>query len=237
MTQEQTVADIVTQDIRTATVFKKFGIDFCCGGGKPVQEACDEKGADFENLMAELNLVLNTIQSDIDFQAMPLDELIDYIYEKHHKYLYENGLITAQFVDKVARVHGQRHPETMEIAKIFNEMLSELNHHMMKEENILFPYVKKLVAMGKGESTESQAQSIVNHPIRVMQMEHDIAGEMLKKLNELTSNYTPPEDACNTYRASFANLKELEDDIHFHIHLENNILFPKAIELESILSN
>jgi len=237
MTQNQTVADIVTQDIRTATVFKKYGIDFCCGGGKPVQAACEEKRANFENLMTELNLVMESTQKDLDFQAMSLNELIEFIYENHHKYIYENGPITAQFVNKVAHVHGQRHPETVEIAKVYNEMLSELNHHMMKEENILFPYVKKLVAIDKGQSTEPQTGSFINHPIRVMQMEHDIAGEMLKKLNELTSNYTPPEDACNTYRASFANLKEMENDIHFHIHLENNILFPKAIELESKLSN
>jgi len=184
-----------------------------------------------------LDLILNSTQTDFDFQAMPLDELIDYIYEKHHRYLYENGPITAQFVDKVARVHGQRHSETMEIAKIFSELLFELNHHMMKEEKILFPYVKKLVAIDKGQSTEPQTRPFINHPIRVMQMEHDNAGKMLKKLSQLTSNYTPPEDACNTYRASFANMKELEDDIHFHIHLENNILFPKAIELESKLSN
>lgn len=234
--KEKTVGEIVTGNIRTATVFKKFGIDFCCGGGKAIRKACDEKGENFEDLLTELNLVMESTQKDLDFQKMPLDDLIDYIYEKHHRYLYENGPITAQFVNKVAQVHGQRYPETMEIEKIFSELLSELNHHMFKEENILFPYVKKLVAMDQGESVESQARTFVKFPIRVMQMEHDTAGKMLKKLNELSSNYTSPEDACNTYRASFANLKELEDDIHFHIHLENNILFPKAIELESKLS-
>ena len=234
MTQEQTVADIVTQDIRTATVFKKFGIDFCCGGGKPIQEACEERGANFEDLMTELNLVLNTTQSDIDFQSMPLDELIDHIYKTHHKYIYDNGPITAQFVNKVAHVHGERHPETVEVAKVFNELLSELNHHMMKEENILFPYVKSLLKKEAGLS-DMHFQAFVSQPVRVMEMEHDHAGEILKKLSELTSEYTPPVDACNTYKAAYANLGSMEDDIHFHIHLENNILFPKAIVLETNL--
>jgi len=235
MIQVKTVGEIVSDDIRTATVFKKFGIDFCCGGGKNIQAACDEKGANFENLMTELNLVMDSSIADVDFQSMDLDVLIEHIYEKHHKYIYENGPITAQFVNKVARVHGLRHPETVEIAKVYNEMLSELNLHMMKEEKILFPYVKSLTIVAAKKGDKSNTQQFVSHPIRMMQIEHDIAGEMLKKLNELTSNYTPPADACNTYRAAFANLKEMEDDIHFHIHLENNILFPKAIELEAKL--
>jgi regulator of cell morphogenesis and NO signaling len=234
MTQEQTVADFVLQDIRTATVFKKFGIDFCCGGGKGIQMACDEKGVDFDSLMDELNLVMDSTQSDLFFPSMPLGELIDHIYKTHHKYIYDNGPITAQFVNKVAHVHGERHPETVEVAKVFNELLSELNHHMMKEENIIFPYVKSLLKKEAGLS-DMHFQAFVSQPVRVMEMEHDHAGEILKKLSELTSEYTPPVDACNTYKAAYANLGAMEDDIHFHIHLENNILFPKAIELENNL--
>ncbi len=233
MNDQKTVGELVTEDIRTATVFKKFGIDFCCGGGKAIQEACEEKGANYDNLMAEINQIMSGSDPDVDFQSMPLGELVDHIFDKHHKYIYENGPITTQFVNKVAHVHGERHPETVEVAKVYNELLSELNHHMMKEENVLFPYVKSLLAAEADESNTTRP--FVAHPIRVMEMEHDLAGEMLKKLNDLTSGYTPPSDACNTYKAAYANLKALEDDVHFHIHLENNILFPKAIELESKL--
>ena len=231
MSNQKTVGELVTEDIRTATVFKKFGIDFCCGGGKPIQEACEEKGANYGNLMTEIQSIMNDSKPDVDFQNMSLGKLIDHIFETHHKYIYENGPITAQFVNKVAHVHGERHPETVEVAKVYNELLSELNHHMMKEENVLFPYVKSLL-VAEAEQSDT-IRPFVAHPIRVMEMEHDAAGEMLKKLSELTSGYMPPPDACNTYKAAYANLKAMEDDIHFHIHLENNILFPKAIELES----
>jgi regulator of cell morphogenesis and NO signaling len=231
MIQEQTVADIVTQDIRTATIFKKYGIDFCCGGGKKLELACSEKGVYVKNLITELELVMSKGNEELDFQTMALDELIEYIYEKHHLYIYENGPITAQFVDKVAHVHGSRHPETLEIAQTYNLLMKDLHQHMMKEERILFPYIKQMVQQSQSNG------SFVNGPISVMMAEHDTAGDLLKKLNKLTSNYLPPADACNTYRASFANLKEMENDIHFHIHLENNILFPKAIELESKLAS
>jgi len=233
MNTKQTVADLVTQDIRTATVFKKFGIDFCCGGGKPIQEACEEKGANYGNLMTEIQAIMNDSKPDVDFQNMSLGKLIDHIFETHHKYIYENGPITAQFVNKVAHVHGERHPETVEVAKVYNELLSELNHHMMKEENVLFPYVKSLLAAEEDQSDTTRP--FVAHPIRVLKMEHDLAGDMFKKLSELTLEYTPPADACSTYNAAYANLKAMEDDIHLHIHLENNILFPKAIELEAKL--
>jgi regulator of cell morphogenesis and NO signaling len=183
--------------------------------------------------MNEINQIMSGSDPEVDFQSMSLGDLVDHIFEKHHKYIYENGPITAQFVNKVAHVHGERHPETVEVAKVYNELLSELNHHMMKEENVLFPYVKSLLVL-ETERIDSK-RPFVAHPIRVMEMEHDLAGEMLKKLSDLTSGFTPPVDACNTYKAAYSNLKALEDDIHFHIHLENNILFPKAIELESKL--
>lgn len=234
MSNQKTVGELVTEDIRTATIFKKFGIDFCCGGGKPIQEACEEKGANYDNLMTEIQSIMNDLEPDVDFQSMPLETLIDHIYDKHHKYIYENGPITAQFVNKVAHVHGERHPETVEVAKVYNELLSELNHHMMKEENVLFPYIKSLIAK-QADQSGSVLSPFVSNPIRMMEIEHDSAGDMLKKLRGLTSEYTPPADACNTYKAAYANLKALEDDIHIHIHLENNILFPKAIELESDL--
>ena len=229
MFREKTVGEIVADDIRTANVFKKYGLDFCCGGGASVQSACDDSGVDVSEVLADLEAI--TSQSDVvdNYKNMPLIDLVDHIYNTHHTYIYENGPMTAEFINKVAHVHGSRHPETVEIAKLYNELLHDLHQHMMKEEQILFPFVKQLVEHG------NQGGAFVNGPISVMEAEHDTAGEILKKMNELSNGYEPPADACNTYRAAYANLKALEDDIHYHIHLENNILFPKSLELEKQL--
>ncbi|MBT3300728.1 MAG: iron-sulfur cluster repair di-iron protein [Candidatus Marinimicrobia bacterium] len=227
--KEKTVGEIVSDDIRTATVFKKHGLDFCCGGGEKLETACQKKGADLEAIVADLELVLSDEKSSDDFQAMPLNKLVDHIFNTHHQFIYENGPVTAEFINKVARVHGERHPETVEVAKLFNDLMQDLHQHMMKEERILFPYIKQMVQ----DSFSNGA--FVNGPISVMMAEHDTAGEILKKMNALTSGYEPPVDGCNTYRAAYANIQALEDDIHLHIHLENNILFPKALELEEQL--
>ncbi|MBT7358203.1 MAG: iron-sulfur cluster repair di-iron protein [Candidatus Marinimicrobia bacterium] len=227
--KEKTVGEIVSDDIRTATVFKKHGLDFCCGGGEKLETACQKKGADLEAIVADLELVLSDEKSSDDFQAMPLNKLVDHIFNAHHQFIYENGPVTAEFINKVARVHGERHPETVEVAKLFNDLMQDLHQHMMKEERILFPYIKQMVQ----DSFSNGA--FVNGPISVMMAEHDTAGEILKKMNALTSGYEPPVDGCNTYRAAYANIQALEDDIHLHIHLENNILFPKALELEEQL--
>jgi len=229
MSQNQTIGEIVSKDIRTANVFNKHGLDFCCGGKKTVKSACEEKGIDTADLLKEIDAVINESESTRDYQSMALDELIDYIYDKHHNYIYEHGPMTAEFINKVARVHGENHPETIEIAKLFNGLLAELQQHMMKEEQILFPAIKRMLT-----ETDSIG-SFINGPISVMQMEHDNAGEILKKMNALSGGYKLPDDGCNTFHAAYSNLKELEEDIHLHIHLENNILFPKAIALEEKL--
>ena len=233
MTENQTIGDIVSKDIRTASVFKKYGLDFCCGGGKKLITVCEEKGVNLPDLLTDLEFVTHNSNTTIDYRGMPLDDLVDYIFDKHHQYIYEFGPITAEFVNKVARVHGERNPETVEIAKVFNQLLAELHHHMMKEEQVLFPYIKNLMKMDKGEEGIFITRQFVSYPIRVMGIEHENAGSILRKLKELSDNYEPPVNACNTYRAAYANLNDMENDIHLHIHLENNILFPKTISLES----
>ncbi len=230
MIQEKTVGEIVTEDIRTATIFKKHGVDFCCGGGEKLDMACSNKGADLDKIISELESVMNDESISTDYSAMALDELVDHIYNTHHKYIYENGQITAEFINKVARVHGERHPETVEIAKLFNDLMIDLHQHMMKEEQILFPYIKQMV------QSETSNGAFVNGPISVMMAEHETAGDILKKMNDLSGDFEPPVDGCNTYRAAYANLKDMENDIHLHIHLENNILFPKAVMLEEKLN-
>lgn len=229
MIKEKTIGQIVKDDIRTANVFKKHGLDFCCGGGKTIQSACAENEVDLAELLHDIDAVLVRSESVEDYQSMKLDVLIDHIYDNHHKYIYEHGPVTAEFINKVAHVHGERHPETIEIAKLYNGLLAELQQHMMKEEQILFPAIKRML------NESGSIGSFVNGPISVMQMEHDNVGDILKKMNALSGDYKPPADGCNTYRAAYANLKDMEDDIHLHIHLENNILFPKAIELEEQL--
>jgi len=231
-----TIGSIVAEDIRVASIFQKYGLDFCCGGNKTLQVACLAQDIDIESIISELNEVNKIEGEKIDYQSLELDELVTYIIQTHHRYINEKGPITAQFIEKVAHVHGERHHETVEIARIFKELLSELGPHMMKEEKVLFPYIMNLVKMEKGEISSSSFRQFVSNPIRVMMMEHDKAGDMLKSIKKISNNYSVPVDACNTYKAAFSNLQEMSDDIILHIHLENNILFPKAVKLEENLT-
>lgn len=232
-TQKQ-IGEFVAEDFRTAAIFSKYKIDFCCNGNRTIDEACNKKGIDSNQLIDELNSVLNTssVQA-IDYKSWPLDLLTEYIEKKHHRYVEEKIPIIRQFLDKLCRVHGERHPELLKINELFTASAGELAAHMKKEELILFPFVKKMVkATLNGNTIELPHFGTVNNPISMMMQEHDNEGERFRKIAELTNNYNPPADACNTYRVTFAMLDEFEKDLHLHIHLENNILFPKAAKLE-----
>ncbi|MBK9282962.1 MAG: iron-sulfur cluster repair di-iron protein [Sphingobacteriaceae bacterium] len=233
-----TIGEIVKEDFRKAEVFKKYGLDFCCGGKKSIAKACSEKGIDAIALEKDLKAIdesPNNLASQ-NFDTWELDFLADYILNTHHKYVTQAHTILFEYTQKVARVHGDRHPELVEIADTFMEIMHELNSHMMKEENILFPYIKSL-AISKRQKLEVTVPGFgsVQNPINMMEHEHDSAGRLMEKIKELSNNFTPPSTACNTYRVSFAKLQEYQDDLHQHIHLENNILFPKAIALEKEL--
>lgn len=234
----KTVGQLVVEDYRRAEVFKKYGIDFCCGGNRPLEEACQEKGIDPEQLFRELER-LETLPSDAsqpDFNEWELDFLADYIVNVHHGYLRKNFPQIQEYADKVAHVHGDAHRETVEIARLFAEIIVELRQHMLKEENILFPYIKQLVsARNSGSVPEPPPFGSVQNPIHMMEMEHDHAGDILKRIRKLSRDFTLPEDACNTFRVTYAKLAEFEADLLQHIHLENNILFPKAVALEAQL--
>ena len=171
-----------------------------------------------------------------DYQSWPLDLLADYIEKKHHRYVQEKTLEIQPYLDKICKVHGERHPELLEIKEEFNASAGELAAHMKKEEMILFPFIRKMTK-AKLENTKVDAAHFgtVKNPIQMMMNEHTVEGNRFRKIEELSNNYTPPLDACNTYRVSFALLKEFEQDLHLHIHLENNILFPRAIEIEKEL--
>jgi regulator of cell morphogenesis and NO signaling len=231
---QKQIGQFVADDFRTAAVFAKYKIDFCCNGNRSIDEVCEKKGIDSNTLLEELEAVLNltTIQS-IDYKSWPLDLLAEYIEKKHHRYVEEKIPVLRQFLDKLCRVHGERHLELYQINELFIGCSGELASHMKKEELILFPFIKKMVAATLSQgSVEAPHFGNVGNPIAMMMEEHDNEGERFRKIAELTNNYTPPADGCNTYKVTFAMLKEFEQDLHLHIHLENNILFPGAIKLE-----
>jgi regulator of cell morphogenesis and NO signaling len=235
--ENQIIGELVAQDYRTAAVFKKYGIDFCCQGNRSISDACEKKGVITEKLVFELNaqLQLQTEQA-IDFKSWPIDLLADYIEKKHHRYVEEKSGEIKFYLDKICLVHGDRHPELFEIKEHFFASAGELAVHMKKEELILFPYVRKM-QKSKQESIKLEVPPFnsVQNPIQAMMNEHDTEGNRFRMIEALSNNYTPPQDACNTYKLTFALLKEFEQDLHLHIHLENNILFPKAIEMENEL--
>ncbi|GAL66079.1 iron-sulfur cluster repair di-iron protein [Jejuia pallidilutea] len=235
---EKQIGQFVAEDYRTAAVFFKYKIDFCCNGNRTINEACEKKGIDSNVLLNELQEVLNIKgEQTIDYKSWPLDLLIDYIEKKHHRYVEEKIPVLRQFLDKLCRVHGERHPELLKINELFTASAGELAAHMKKEELVLFPFVKKMVSATLHTGTvEAPHFKTVENPIEMMMQEHDNEGERFRQIAELTDNYNPPADACNTYRVTFAMLEEFEKDLHLHIHLENNILFPKAIKLEQQFS-
>ncbi len=237
--KEPSIGDLVAKDFRKAEIFKKFGIDFCCGGKKTLSKVCDEKGLDVVQIEKELKAIDEKQKlSSQDFNNWTPDFLVDYILNTHHKYIAEAIPILYEYTQKVAKVHGDRHPETIEIANGFLKVIEDLIPHMKKEEEILFPYIKKLVEVDKNATAfDLSCFGTVNNPIKMMELEHEAVGNEMEAINILTNGYTPPIDACTTYRVSFAKLKEFEDDLHQHIHLENNILFPKIIELEAQVVN
>lgn len=231
--KNKTVADIVTENINTAHIFKKYGIDFCCGGGVSIEKACEKKNVDYGTLFSELQSV-DAPKESYNYDKWALDFLVDHIINIHHAYVKEAIPLIYQYVDRVAKVHGHHYKQVVEIQKLFYQVADELELHMRKEEQVLFPYIKQLVeAIKKGEKVAPSPFGTIDNPIRMMMMEHDVAGDIMKKINELAENYNPPAEACNTFRALYAKLDEFEQDLHHHIHLENNILFPKAAELEA----
>ncbi|EOR96453.1 Nitric oxide-dependent regulator DnrN or NorA [Arcticibacter svalbardensis MN12-7] len=235
--KEETIGEIVAKDYRKAQVFKKLGIDFCCGGKKTVSQVCDKKGLDKDDVKEELaKLDGQQGNPSQDYQKWDLDFLSDYIINTHHKYVKDTIPFLSEIAQKVASVHGANHPEVIRIAEVFAAVASDLSLHLQKEEKILFPYVKSLVLAEKqGTALPESSFGEVGNPIEVMEAEHEHVGEDLGEINELTNNYTVPQDACTSYRILYRTLEEFENDLHQHVHLENNILFPKAIELEKAM--
>jgi regulator of cell morphogenesis and NO signaling len=229
MSNSKTVGQWVVERPARARVFETFGIDYCCGGKQPLEQACRDRHVDVQQVLKALE------QSDTqpspleDWSHATLTELADHIEATHHQYLRREFPRLDFFTEKVARNHGADKPQLAELRQVFLALRDELEQHMAKEEQILFPLCRRLAAAGG--PVASHCGSVAN-PIAVMVREHDDAGEALARMRELTNGYAAPEGSCNTFRAFMASLAELEADLHLHIHKENNILFPRAIELE-----
>ncbi len=240
ITSENTVGEVAVAFPSTIRVFEQYRIDYCCGAAQSIADACSDKGLAVNELIDRLQQASQETSPPHvrDWTKTSLTELVDHILETHHRYLYDEIPRLRQMVSKVIAVHGEEHPESLiPLGRVFEGLEDELAGHMFKEERVLFPLVKEMeVAEAAGTSLPEFGCGSVNNPIRVMRYEHDNAGNALSEMRRLTNDYIPPEDACNTYRALFHGLLALEQDLHQHIHLENNILFPRAIALEEALT-
>ena len=231
-----TIGDIVAADYRAAAVFERFGLDFCCGGRQTLNDVCQQPAIDAAALLGALDELSGEDVAADDVAGWPLDWLVDYILSRHHAYMRAAIPTIAAHTAKIAVVHGDRSPELHEVARVFGNIASGLRLHMMKEEEILFPYIRSLVETERaGRRVEPSPFGTVHNPIRMMEAEHQEAGHELQRLRELTRGYALPDFACTTYRACFEELQDFERDLHRHVHLENNVLFPRAIALESAL--
>ena len=236
---DETLGEIAAKDLRKAQIFKKHGIDFCCGGKKTVKQACAEKGLDVTLIEWELQQADKVVAArPLPYNEWSLDFLADYIVNTHHTYVKNSLPDLRAYAAKVARVHGERHPELIPIHHLVESINAEFTPHMLKEEQILFPYIKDMVS-SKNNSSPLHPSSFgsVKAPINMMEMDHESAGKNMEEIRALSGNYTLPQDACASYSLLYRMLAEFEEDLHIHVHLENNILFPKALALEKELSS
>lgn len=239
--QEKTIGEMVAEDYRTAAVFKKYEIDFCCNGNRSLEQACNNNTVTIDAVKNDLRLVMessgNKENMMTDFASWPLDLLVSYIEKKHHRYVTKQIPVLKAYLDKLCKVHGEKHPELLEINSLFSSCAAELSSHMKKEEQVLFPYIMSMVAVKEEIAPSFSAPfGSVQNPISMMMQEHETEGQRFRKIKELSGNYMPPPDTCNTYMVAYALLQEFEDDLHLHIHLENNILFPRSVEMEATLA-
>jgi regulator of cell morphogenesis and NO signaling len=233
-----TVREVATAIPQSTRVFEKFKIDYCCGGGTPLIEACANAGIDFQKLEEMLQDAANSskqTKGETDFQQTTLPELVDHIVTTHHVFTKDEMARLQPLFDKVVSVHSQNHPELQQANALFKSLCADLTPHMFKEEQILFPYIVNLAAAVTRKGPVPFAPfGTVNNPVRMMMMEHDVAGEIMRELRKATNDYTVPPDVCISYKTLYEALATFEQDLHQHIHLENNILFPRAIETEEL---
>lgn len=228
----KTLAQIVTGNHRTALVFEKYRLDFCCKGKRSLEQACAEQNISVDELLKELEGVTGGNDRSFPMDKLTLSQLADHIVDTHHVYVKRELPQLYAYAERVAFKHGDRHPELIPIFDSVVALREEMTMHMHKEEVILFPRIKELEkSAGQDRGQVAVDTGYLQAPINMMEEEHDHAGALMSRIRELSSNYTPPHDACTTYRLLFAALQAFEADLHQHVHLENHILFPKAIAL------
>ncbi len=221
------IGEIVASDFRAAEIFKNAGIDFCCGGNKSLDSACNEKAVDPNTLINQLNELENIhVNQAQNFNEWDLGFLADYILNTHHKYVLKYLPELIFYTQKIKTAHGSNHPELIEVAELFSKINTELLQHLKKEEEVLFPAIKEAL-----KTNSSTVKSLIFSEIKRMSVEHEFAGGAMDKINEITFGYSVPQDGCSTYHVAFKLLKQFEDDLHVHVHLENNILYPKALKI------
>ncbi len=234
--QETTVGALVAERIGRARVFERLGIDYCCHGGTSLADACAQRSLDVEQVLSELasgDCEGAEVDDATDYAAMAAGDVADHIERTHHAYVRGELPRLTDLLAKVTEHHGERDPRLHELRQVFAALRQELELHLMKEERVLFPLVRQLEAASR--KFPMHCGSVAN-PIRVMEHEHDDAGEALRRIRELTDDYRVPPDACNSFRALLDGLAAFEADLHRHIHKENNILFPRAAALEAALA-
>ncbi len=231
-TRELTVGEMVVENPSRARVFERFGIDYCCGGKIPLAQACATRGVELDVVLEALRKSEADVspESQKDWSQESMTSLVDHIVTTHHAYLREEFPRLTKMTARVAEVHGERHTELPEVRDVFMALRAELQMHMQKEEQVLFPMIKQL---DSGVAGAADHCGTIENPIRMMEQEHDNAGNALSTLRELTGGFAVPDDACNTYRVMLDTLAKLEADLHQHIHKENNILFPRALVAEN----
>jgi regulator of cell morphogenesis and NO signaling len=233
---EQTLAAIVTNDHAAVAVFERYDLDFCCKGKRSLAEACMEKGIPLDKITAELEqLQAPSSTKRMPFSEMNAGQLVSYILVHHHFYVKQAMPTILTHLQKVASKHGDRFPYMKKVFELFTIVSEEMTLHMQKEEHILFPRIKEVGFQFEKQDHISVPEGFISAPVKVMEMEHEHAGELLYEIRTLTSNYTAPPDACTTFQVSLAELKEFEEDLHEHVHLENNLLFPMAEKMQASL--
>lgn len=234
--KEQSLANIVTNHFQAAQVFEKYNLDFCCKGKKTLSIACDENRVDIETVLTDLAEVLQQDEQVKDFNNMSLEALISYIILHHHFYVKQSLPNILSHIEKVSYKHGASYPYMVEVLNIFEQVNEEMLSHMQKEEMILFPRIRAIESALSFNSNILMNKSEIEKPIEVMETEHDFVGEALAKIKVLTNNYTILDEMCTTFKITIAELKEFEEKLHEHVHLENNILFPKAKNLFNVIT-
>lgn len=234
-----TVREVAIELPQSTRLFETLRIDYCCGGNRPLAEACASAGINVDNVMEMLNEVSESNSpktGELEFANASLPDLITHILNTHHVFTKSEMQRLQLLTDKVIAAHGTNHPELIQLGELFQKLCADLKPHMFKEEQVLFPYMMAMSQAAEQKRTAPFAPfGTVNNPIRMMMMEHDTAGEILRDMRALTSDYKVPADRCISYQTLYQAMEDFEKDLHQHIHLENNILFPNALAMENML--